>query len=229
MLSFGNESIKPHLKRTQMVSKYIVLNFFLHSLYTLVRMNVKKSDSKFDGNYGAQSIPPEDIVLNQWYSLTINVPPSALKGQFLLDYNVHEKLLSLNFKTIKYLQFKFALELSKFGRMHLHGCVRMTKPLAVANFYQALYNMNCNYSFDTIKPEDLACMETGTDTWTKYMLKGQWYIKPQCELYRRPYLMTSENIQAPSLKINGKGNVKSADKRFRWEPEICSSDSSEEL
>lgn len=190
-------------------------------------MNAKKSNGKSDGSCGSQSIPPEDIVLKQWYSMTINAPPSALKGQFLLDYNVYQKLLSDQFRCIKYIDYVFTLELSKYGRMHMHGRVKMMKPIAVAHFYQTLYNLNCNYSFDTIKPEDLKGIDDGKDSWSIYMRKGEWYIKPQCEHYKRPYLLTYENTPEPNLKVNAKGKL--TDKRFRWEPEDCSSSDSEEL
>lgn len=150
-------------------------------------MSLEKKNNS--GPMGSTSIPPETIELDKWYSFTFNV--ANTKGQMLLDYKSYYSLIQRKIRVIKGISYSFALELSKFGRLHCHGRVKFTKMHAISFWYEFLYGIGCNFSFDTIGENEL-------DKWIEYMFKGKRYMQPILDKLKLEYELTDSNMTPPS-------------------------------
>lgn len=141
------------------------------------------------GPLGSSSIPPETVTLGKWYSFSFNL--SNLKGQLDQDYRQYYTFIQKRIRPIKSLEYSMVLEYSKFGRLHCHGRVKFSKTISISYWYEFLYDIGCNFEFDTIA-------EDSGDKWTEYMFKGKWYMQPRLEKMKVEYELTDSNMPLPS-------------------------------
>lgn len=125
-----------------------------------------KPTSKYSKG-GNQAIPPEQVLRDTWYSITIN---PADKYQF---WNNEKRLLRFYAKAIENIPMDnieghLFLELSKNGRLHYHGEIRITDTLRF--FLDDIKKLEeyGHYEIDTIAE---------IDDWIAYCLKQQTKLK----------------------------------------------------
>lgn len=146
---------------------------------------------------GSTSIKLETVKLNEFYSLTIN-PQIQQSNDFHYTYINMAKWLKdkLSLKDITYV---FHYELAPSGRAHLHGSIKFKTYQALCTFYLNLYNLQCNYSFDTI---------ADISDWNEYCLKQSHIIKPVCESLGLDYPITHDTSKELPIYLSQSQNVR---------------------
>ena len=93
--------------------------------------------------------PPEDVILNNQYAFTVNMPVSKgdTEHSILARYVLFFKSLS------EYVDFKFFKEYSKTAKVHYHGYVIFRKYSDIIPFYQFIVGYNVCIEMDTISPK----------------------------------------------------------------------------
>lgn len=146
-------------------------------------MSYEKNTKLWTGPIGSTSLAMECIQLNKPYAFTLNL--QNLKGQYQLDHSAYYKWIQKNLLSIKHLDFKFILEISKFGRIHMHGQVEFKHLTAIAYFYLVFYDIGCNFEFDEIKDPD---------KWESYMYKQKTIMQALANKTKQIYEFTNDTV-----------------------------------
>lgn len=116
-------------------------------------MNMKKQLSGFSGN-GSELIKPEHLMLQQWYSITIN--PALSYND--LAYDNPEQYFVEAYNDMKRLMIRFSssvnlhlwVELSSTMKLHFHGLVRYTHHQYQAILFNRELTKSNHVNIDTI-------------------------------------------------------------------------------
>lgn len=122
------------------------------------------------GNHVKQSIlSPEEVVLDGWYSFNLNPQQQhELEATPIARWNkTYQEIQSLISIFIPYAEIEGHLELSRTGRIHMHGYVLFKD---IAGFYLVLPKIlkKCTIEIDTI---------ADMDYWQSYCTKSSKVLK----------------------------------------------------
>lgn len=126
-------------------------------------------------------LPPEDIAVNRLYTFNLSLDDTCLMDKhgpksFSQQYEVYMlKLASLRHSDII---ITCVPEISKAGRLHVHGVIKFNTNVSIAEFYLQLLGYPYAIEIDSI--EDI-------DIWYTYAYKSSHIIKPLCQKYNKPY------------------------------------------
>lgn len=146
----------------------------------------------FSGTKRWACIAPEKVEPTEDYTFSINPDKQFdnAKGRLKLVQNEVCKILSLLGDSKTY-SFELYPELSRGGRLHWHGTIRITNVLA---FFTNIIRIRdfCTYELDTIEDPD---------KWDEYSKKGKGYMKdaglymPLNQSKRRDQMMINAGLR----------------------------------
>lgn len=128
-----------------------------------------------------QTVPPEDVNIAQQYTFSLSLDNDTLCDKhkpksFPQQYEIYiSKLTALIQKNIVIVCYP---EISKVGRLHVHGNITFQTPLAIAEFYLQLLNYPFALEIDTMEDKDI---------WQQYISKSSHILRPLCQKYKLPY------------------------------------------
>lgn len=138
----------------------------------------------FDGTGRQKCIPPETIVLSQWYAWTVNLPDNKnVDYNILIKYNEYVVELS-KYSRIKGLEYTMYPEQSSYGRLHFHGKIQFNNTESIVKFYDLINSILYAFEVDTI---------SDMEKWDFYIKKGQWIYEDFFKSHHRNYNVTSSN------------------------------------
>lgn len=150
-------------------------------------MNYKKTQS--DTRKSIDLVPPEKLELNTYYTLNIN-PYETLYSQ---SVTLKEKIAML----IKYVQellyytdvgYQLYPELSKVGKLHVHGLIKFYTPESVMEVYNNIYNTMGKIAIEIDTIDNI-------ETYLTYCKKQSKFMKPYCKSANIKYLIVSNEVK----------------------------------
>lgn len=134
---------------------------------------------------------PETIKLNTTYGFNLNIDEKLLyRKSFPQQYEIYLlKLQELQHSQVKIVCYP---EISKKGKLHLHGYIVFYTNLSISEFYLQLLNYPHHLYIHEINDYDAREI---------YILKSEFIMRPLCEKYNKPYkIKIHPKTIAPILK-----------------------------
>lgn len=131
-------------------------------------------------------IPPEDIHPEKIYSFSYNPQEQPLFEKFykmklnnLSDWSNQMKNI---FQNLKFCNIEVNLELSRKGRFHYHGVIKIDKPIEFV-----LHDLKMLAHYGTYEIDHINNFEQ----WNTYCEKQQHLIEPYCEHHNMSYCIST--------------------------------------
>lgn len=126
-------------------------------------------------------LSPEVIVTNRLYTFNLSLDDIALCDKhgpkpFSQQYDTY--MLKLDKLKHTDIVINCVPEISKAGRLHLHGVIKFYTNVSIAEFYMLLLGYPYAVEIDSIEDSEL---------WETYRYKSQHIMKPLCQKYNKQY------------------------------------------
>lgn len=131
---------------------------------------------------------PEEILLNKTYSFTLSLDDTCLMHKhapksFPEQYKIYQQKLNLiRHSKIEIITYP---EISRNGRLHLHGTIKFLTYLSISEFYLQFLNYPYSIEIDSIDDNKI---------WDEYILKSKHIMKPLCDKYYLDYRIQTKPI-----------------------------------
>lgn len=154
----------------------------------------------------SQSIAPEDLTLNQFHAFTISPDMkkvNTIGHQFKQSYideldekplKLFDSYVSTYLKQLKNCKYILWTEISKFGRPHLHGFIKVLNWSFYIEDIITIGNMGI-FKIDTIGGENYTQMD-----WHLYCVKNSENFKDYFNEIDQPILYTNHTKKKKKLK-----------------------------
>lgn len=132
-------------------------------------------------------ISPEDISLDERYSFSYNPEEQPDVQRFycitLKCFESWSQKIYEIFSTLRYCEIETYVEISKAGRLHFHGYIRITD---IANFY--FYDLRKLKHYGTFEIDFIEQDEN----WDAYIKKQSWFMEDFCKKNNMQYHFNTE-------------------------------------